>query len=647
PDFDGLTFDESASKLAVSLATLKRRFESRPVAGLLLFSDGNDDSDPFDDDDTMPFPIYPIVSADYQPDPDVRIDRVQVSQSEFETAPMTVRVHVASTHQTKETFRIAWIDPSGKVVDESLVACEGGSAEAEFRFRPDASGVQFYNAAVSPESARMTARDWANDRFPSGIDEANWANNQTQVTIDRRGGPFRVLYLAGRPNWEFKFLRRALTADPETQLVGLLRIADKEPKFSFRDSKVGNTNPLFAGLDDDEAELREQLDEPVFIRLGVRDGEELSDGIPRSIEEWFGYDAIILDDAEPGFLTEDQMLQLKSFVTRRGGGVMFLGGQESNAPNLMRTPLADLLPVYPPSSRDRPEATPVTIGYTREGMLQPWLRLRATEDAETARLRNMPGFETLNAFGRIKPGGVGILARVDQREKPPLMATQRFGRGRVSALAIGDLWRYQTRPDSSAPGDGATWWRQMIRWLMSDVPRQIELSLSPTDSSVDVAIRVVDDEYQPLENAGIDLKAIGANGVELPLPVTPDANELGVYRSSFTATQPDAYRIVASVTNADGSPLGQRECGWVADPLRDEIRHLAINRTNLGRLAESSGGRLVTLDELPDFAASFSKQDVPVMQAWTAPIWHTPWILASAIACLAGEWGIRRWRGWA
>ena len=35
------------------------------------------------------------------------------------------------------------------------------------------------------------------------------------------GGPFRILYVSGRPNWEFKFLRRALQEEDELDLVGL------------------------------------------------------------------------------------------------------------------------------------------------------------------------------------------------------------------------------------------------------------------------------------------------------------------------------------------------------------------------------------------------------------------------------------------
>ena len=64
--------------------------------------------------------------------------------------------------------------------------------------------------------------------------EATLVNNRKLVTVNRGKGPYRVLYVSGRPNWEFKFLRRAIQEDQEVQLVGLLRIAKREAKFDFR-----------------------------------------------------------------------------------------------------------------------------------------------------------------------------------------------------------------------------------------------------------------------------------------------------------------------------------------------------------------------------------------------------------------------------
>ncbi len=73
--------------------------------------------------------------------------------------------------------------------------------------------------------------------------EINFVNNRWWLTVDRGAGPHRVLYVGGRPNWDFKFMRRAIQSDPEMQLVGLLRIANKEAKSAFVIVKVSDHQP--------------------------------------------------------------------------------------------------------------------------------------------------------------------------------------------------------------------------------------------------------------------------------------------------------------------------------------------------------------------------------------------------------------------
>ena len=79
-----------------------------------------------------------------------------------------------------------------------------------------------------------------------------------------------MLYVSGRPNWEYKFLHRAVEADEQTQLVGLIRIAKREPKFEFRGRAGESSNPLFRGFGNQSKEEIERYDQPVLVRLNTR-----------------------------------------------------------------------------------------------------------------------------------------------------------------------------------------------------------------------------------------------------------------------------------------------------------------------------------------------------------------------------------------
>ncbi len=56
---------------------------------------------------------------------------------------------------------------------------------------------------------------------------------------------------------------------------------------------------------------------------------------------------------------------------------------------------------------------------------------------------------------------------------------QPFGKGRVAALLIGDLWRWGLHRENPAESDLERAWRQTIRWMVADVPARVEVSARP------------------------------------------------------------------------------------------------------------------------------------------------------------------------
>ena len=158
--------------------------------------------------------------------------------------------------------------------------------------------------------------------------------------------PRRVLYVSGRPNWEFKFLRRAIETDPQLQMVALIRIAKKEAKFDFRGREGETSNSLFRGFETKDKELAEEYDEPVLVQINTKDDEKPLGGFPEKPEDLFAYDALILDDIEADFFLADQLKLVYDFVSRRGGGLLMMGGQESfRQGDYDRTPIGEMLPI--------------------------------------------------------------------------------------------------------------------------------------------------------------------------------------------------------------------------------------------------------------------------------------------------------------
>jgi uncharacterized membrane protein len=651
-NFDGLAFDGNGSALDTSLAGIARRFQGLPIAGVLVFTDGNR-TDPGDLDTTALPPIYPVIPPSRRALKDIGVHDVSVSQTNFESAPVVIRADVSAVGSDGQPIIAAVLDEAGKEVarQELKATSDGKPLGYRFQFRPEKKGINFYRVVAFTASSESSSKKGTIDEGRSG--EQTLANNTRLVVVDQGGGPYRVLYAAGRPNWEFKFLRRALQEDEQVNLVGLLRIAKRQAKFDFQAAGSRKTSPLYNGFDAD-ADTAEAADQPVLVRLGTEDDVELRDGFPKTPEELYRYHAIIIDDLEAAFFTQDQLALLRNFVSRRGGGLLMLGGPDAFSDGKYdRTPVGEMLPVYlnklalaTPSQA----ATDYRLVLTREGWLQPWVRTRKTEEEEVQRLNTMSGFRMLSEVGNIKPGA-SVLSEVTDPSgaSHPALVAQSFGKGHVAALMIGDLWRWGLRRPDPAESDLDRSWRQTVRWLVGDVPGRVEASVKPkleaASSAVEISVRVRDAEYRPLDNAKVALKISLPGGGELTLDAEPDGREAGTYSATYVARQAGPYRVVATATAPDGSAVGGRESGWAAQPAADEFARLEPDRDYLKSLAARTGGEVVDGGSLDSFVTRLASKDAPITEPWTAPLWHHPLYFLVAIVALGAEWGIRRVNG--
>lgn len=654
-DFSELRFDGRATALGAALGTIGERFRNRPLAGVLLLTDGNATDLPggvLPDLAGLP-PIYPVVIGGRQPVRDISVQQVTVGQTSFEDAPVTVQADVVSAGFRGRPLVTRLVDRSGRTVQEQTVEARGDGQTAAFRFqfKPEQPGLSFYQVRVAtPEQAQAAGA--------AAEEEATLANNRRVVTVDRGQGPFRVLYVSGRPNWEFKFLNRAVQEDEQVQLVGLIRVAKREPKFDFRGRAGETSNPLFRGFGSQSADEVQRYDQPVLVRLNTRDEVELRAGFPRTPEELYGYHAVILDDLEAEFFAPDQAQLLQKFVSERGGGFLMLGGMESfHEGKYLRTPIGDMLPVYLDRDETPPEGPPkVQFQLAREGWLQPWARLRDNEADERARIDAMPPFEVLNRVRGLKPGASIIATVRDEKgAELPALAVQRFGRGRTAALTVGDLWRWGMK-DASTHVDMDRAWRQLVRWLITDVPARVQVTAEPVaadaNGTMRLQVRVRDEKFQPVDDAAVSVQVEpvvfdGAEGGVAPirLEAEPALSEPGLYQASYVPRQTGGYRVTATVRNTAGADLGRGETGWSTDLAAEEFRSLTPNLTLLENLARRTGGRIVAAEELDTFVRKLPEERAPVMETWSYPAWHSPLLFAFALACLVAEWGLRRWKG--
>ena len=196
-------------------------------------------------------------------------------------------------------------------------------------------------------------------------------------------------------------------------------------------------------------------------------------------------------------------------------------------------------------------------------------------------------------------------------------------------------------------------WRQLVRWLIADVPNRVELTAEPEpddpNGAVRLQVRVRDAKFQALDNADVrvtiepvvfdPVPGATADG-PLRLQAGPSLNEPGLYEATYVPRLTGGFKATASVTNATGG-----EAGWNTDLAAEEFRSLVPNVTLLERIAQKTGGEVIAAGKLDAFVRSLPARRTPFMEDWSSLLWHTPAWFALAAACLPAEWGLRRWKG--
>jgi uncharacterized membrane protein len=651
-DFSELVFDGRSSAIGTALRTLSERYRGRPLAGVLLMTDGNaTDLRAAPESAGLP-PIYPVVLGNSDPIKDIALEDVRISQSDFEDAPVSIQAEVKAVGFAGDDIVAQVLDVAGKKIAEQSAEARKSQDALSFRFqiRPEKPGLSFFQLQVRAKSE-------VNSVDASKSEEATLANNSRVLVVDRGHGPYRILYVSGRPNWEFKFLNRALEEDPQIELVGLIRVAKREPKFNFLGRAGETSNPLFRGFGNQAREETERYDQPVLVRLNTKDEIELRSGFPRTPEDLYGYYAVIVDDLEAEFFAPDQAALLQRFVSERGGGFLMLGGMECfQQGKYQRTPIGDMLPVYLDHVEEA-KPGPLHLNLTKEGWLEPWARLRDNETDEKSRIQSMAPFQVLNRVREIKPGASTIATVADDTGKTwPALVVQRFGRGRTAALTIGDVWHWGLH-DADAHHDMDKAWRQLIRWLVTDAPSRVELNVEPRpddgNGAVTLAVRARDPKFQALDNASVTIEiepvmgdaATGTKTNSLRLQAEPSVNDPGLYQAVYVPRVTGGYKATAYVTNSVGAEAGRDDSGWSTDLAAEEFRSLSPNVPLLEAIAKKSGGEIVPANKLEEFVRNLPQKHAPIMDSWTFPLWHTPVMFGFALVCFVSEWGLRRWKG--
>lgn len=607
---EDLKYGGTATHLGQALERARDELSGLPLAGLVMVTDGADTSDATLDEPlaslkARTIPVFPVgVGADHF-ERDIQITRVETPRSTLKGTSLAVDVVVSQTGYAGSTVALQ-VEDDGRIVNSQDVTLppDGQSTTVRVNFTANDAGPRMFRFRMDPQAGEQVTQNNARD----ALVEVN----------DRRE---RVLYLEGEPRFEAKFVRRAVADDPNLAVTILQRTAEDK-----------------------------------YLRLDVESPDEVVGGFPKTREELFAYRAIILGSVEAASFSPDQLRMLADFVSKRGGGLLMLGGRRSFAEGgWAGTPVAEVLPVeFDGGPRGNNASAQyfsrLAVKPTRAGGIFPVTQLAGTERASATKWDEMPAVSTVNQVRAVKPGATVLLTgTTDTRQEQIVLAYQRYGRGKSLAMPIQDSWIWKM--DATIPVEDTThsmFWRRLVRWLVDGVPDPVAITTSldrvEPGEPLRLTAEVVDAAFVEVNDAQVVAKVTAPSGKTTEVPLEWSVSKDGEYRAQFVPDEPGTYELRATAVR-EGKELGTSLMHARASAGDAEYFDAAMRSTLLNRVAEETGGRFFTPDNaasLPE-AINFSGRGVTVVEE--RDLWDMPILLIAMLGLIAAEWGYRRKRG--
>ena len=616
---DDLSESGTASSIAQALRYVSDQLNGLPLGGILLISDGadNSDSDPVivaQDFGARQIPIFTVGVGQEEIPQDIGIVDVSAAKTVLEGSLFNVQVAIMHHGYEGQEVELSIMDGDTRIVSKTVImGGEGITRRFDLELTPERRELIVYDLNVELQSDEI-------------IDE----NNSYSFLVDNtEKPPLDILYIEGHPRNEYKFIRRALEGDNSLRLATYLQTGPEK-----------------------------------FYRQGIKSPTELSGGFPTDKETLYQYEAIILGDVEKNFFDSDQLQLIEDFVAERGGGFLMSGMVDEG---FIGSPIADILPItlveekFLPSHLrggirrgQHPTGELFYPRLTTNGEFSPLRRLASEDSENLAMWRLLPELQGVYVSGRVKPGATVLMEHPllqYQNQALPILASQRYGSGRSMSFTTASSWRWQMMLHSTDQSHEILW-RQLLRWLAVSAPERISIDFDRefynVGDEVNVTVTVLNDEYEADNDATLWMQTTDPLEQLVDSPMEWDIERDGVYGASFIVEVEGVHSLLIDVVSAAGNAAAdssEKRAAFVVTPSLREYTNAELDSGLLTRIAQASGGRYFKLSGVGALVDAIEFTPNAYSREVQIDLWDQPWLLALLILLLCLDWIARRMKG--
>jgi len=558
------------------IATLQNSFD---IGGMLVVSDGisNYGSDPSYEAMRAGIPISAIALGDTIPMPDISIEDVKAPEVVYRGEQIDFDLTLKSDMQNDIQAELETYSGKKRLRSQTVLLPRGGAAK-DVRISIPADSIGRFNYRFDLRS-----------NFPEHLTNNNSKAASVQILKDK----LKIFLIGETPNWEFSFMKRILSSNNKYSISSYLPGKGSKKILLPADEGFNEYDCIF------------------LVGCGN--------------ETYSRYGSVISNLIGAGKL--NVMMGLSTASAKSGFGAILKGIGLSSGGN-------DLVSVKGEFS---PQVHNKTIP---DPLLRPLL------DNSASDFSNLPPI--LFRFVGLHPESdweVVMNSRAGDGTEEPLLLKRAMNGNRVVILNGGPIWRWDFYMNRADKPDSRYKFiiENIVTWLtVGGQIRPIEVSTDkPIYNSGDRVRfkgRILDDNYRPINEAGVVVKLAGKYGNEIvfELQNTKDGNYEGGPGRLFSGEY--IYQAYVTVSGDTIKTLGSFD----VDEFSEEYRSLTANRKLLREITSNTGGVYFDVEKNP--RGPFPLRKGSIVEKAALNIYSLPAALAIVLILLAIEWAVRKKR---
>lgn len=607
-DGSELTGSGQASALGQALESLLAEYRGQRMPDVVLFGDGRSNLggsalDAADRLRTEGVKVHVVAFGQAEEAPDLVLERIQTPDLILagDVGLFSLRLRATGSPIPSQAV-VRLLDEVGNELDRTLVQ------------DVDENGVNLVLSALlqAPGERRLVAEVLPVDG------ETATENNRLELSLTVKEVQVRVLFVEGKPRWEYRYLKdRLIRAERDVLLNCWLAEADR----AFPQEHSRGTRSL--------------------LRLPV-DANDLLDR----------FDLVILGDADPTRLTPDPLdgqrflAGLAEFV-EKGGGLLMLAGPQFNPQAYVGSPIEELLPVI--LGKEAPASNPLVHPMPPDPLRPHPVVLFSSDPRENEELwETSAPLWWYQPVERLRPGATAWLVNADHENRfgPHVLAASIFAPdGWVGWIGIDATWRWRF-PGGERYVD--RFWRSALRHLAATRLRgdfgRIRLDLDRSEvelgAFLQIEVRLLDDSFQPVvDEEGVPVFLEGAGRAA---DLRPVQDQPGIYRGRLRASAAGPARVYLT---ADGDPDSEAVASarfHVNLPSR-EMADTSQDHVLLTALSGRTGGMLLDVSDADRLLDTLDGRErvTRILNSSRDPL--NPWpFLGLILGFAAAEWILRK-----